>query len=93
MRTQTFKPGDGIKVHKHSNEAELIFIHKGFGLLTLGDQEYKVKQGAVALIPKGVWHGLKNTGTEDILIRDLLTCLLVLKAISEKLVHRLENLL
>ena len=67
--SESFMPGDGIKVHKHSNEAELIFIHKGSGIFTLGDKEYEVKQGAVALVPKGVWHGLKNTGTEDIDMR------------------------
>ena len=67
--SETFVPGDCIKVHKHSNEAELIFINKGSGIFTLGEQEYKVQQGAVALVPKGVWHGLKNTGTEDIDMR------------------------
>jgi quercetin dioxygenase-like cupin family protein len=67
--SETFIPGDGIKVHKHSNEAELIFIHKGTGIFTLGEKEYNVQPGTVALVPKGVWHGLKNTGTEDIDMR------------------------
>ena len=67
--TETFVPGDGIKVHKHANEAELIFVHKGTGIFTLGEQEYKVKPGTVALVPKGVWHGLRNTGTENIDMR------------------------
>ncbi|HEY0668156.1 MAG TPA: cupin domain-containing protein [Sphingobacteriaceae bacterium] len=67
--SESFLPGDGIKVHKHSNEAELIFIHKGTGILTLGEKEHKVQQGSVALVPKGIWHGLKNTGTENIDMR------------------------
>lgn len=67
--SESFIPGDGIKIHKHSNEAELIFIHKGTGIFTLGEKEYQVQPGTVALVPKGVWHGLRNTGTEDIDMR------------------------
>src|SRR5690349_7391318 len=64
--SESFRPGDDLPVHKHLNEDELIFLHKGSGLLTLGDKEYPIKEGAVALVPKGVWHGLQNNGREDI---------------------------
>ena len=67
--SESFIPGDAIRVHKHSNEDELIFIHKGTGVFTLGEKEYPVQAGAVALVPKGVWHGLRNTGTENIEMR------------------------
>src|SRR5690242_18673760 len=62
--SESFKPGDTLPVHKHLNEDELIFLHKGSGLLTLGDKEYPIKEGAVAMVLKGVWHGLQNTGTQ-----------------------------
>ncbi|KAA9037987.1 cupin domain-containing protein [Ginsengibacter hankyongi] len=67
--SESFKPGDGLPVHKHLNEDELIFLHKGSGLFTLGDKQYQIKEGAVALVPKGVWHGLQNTGSENIEMR------------------------
>jgi len=67
--SESFKPGDKIRVHKHLNEDELIFIHKGSGLFTLGDKQYEVQEGAVALVPKGKWHGLQNTGSENIEMR------------------------
>jgi len=67
--SESYKPGDVGPVHKHLNEDELIFFHKGSGLLTLGDKQYQVKEGSVALIPKGVWHGWQNTGTENIEMR------------------------
>ena len=67
--SESFTPGDAVLVHKHSNEDELIFVHKGSGILTLDDKEYKVSTGAVAFVPKGIWHGLKNTGTENIEMR------------------------
>jgi quercetin dioxygenase-like cupin family protein len=67
--SESFKPGDFIPVHKHLNEDEFVFLHKGSGLFTLGDKEYQIKEGAVALVPKGVWHGLKNTGSENLEMR------------------------
>lgn len=59
-------PGDMIPVHKHLNEVEVIFIQKGTGTFTLGDKEYTVNEGSAAYVPKGAWHGLKNTGMETI---------------------------
>ncbi len=57
---------DRIPVHKHLNEAEVIFIQKGNGIFTLGEKEFAVKEGSAAFVPKGTWHGLKNTGAEEI---------------------------
>jgi len=67
--SESFIPGDAIRVHKHTNEDELIFIHKGTGVFTLGEKEYPVQAGDVALVPKGVWHGLRNTGKKNIEMR------------------------
>lgn len=67
--SESFKPGDALPVHKHLNEDEFIFIHKGTGLFTLGDQQYPVSEGAVALVPKGTWHGLQNNGSDKIEMR------------------------
>jgi quercetin dioxygenase-like cupin family protein len=67
--SESFRPGDALPVHKHLNEDELIFIHKGAGLLTLGEKVHEVTEGAVALVPRGVWHGLQNTGTVNIEMR------------------------
>ena len=67
--SESFRPGDAIPVHKHLNEDELIFIHKGSGLFTLGDKQYQLKEGAVAVVPKGIWHGLQNNGNENLEMR------------------------
>ncbi len=61
-------PGRKMRIHKHLNNDELIFIHKGEGTLTLDDQSIQVKTGDVAFIPKGTWHGLDNTGKENLLM-------------------------
>jgi len=67
--SESFRPGDAIPVHKHLHEDELIFVHKGSGIFTLGETECSVTEGSVALVPNGVWHGLQNTGTENIEMR------------------------
>lgn len=59
-------PGDGIPVHKHLNEDELIYIQYGTGVFLLGEKQFEVKAGSSAYVPKGVWHGIKNTGTDDL---------------------------
>ena len=62
-------PGDIIPIHKHLNEDEIIFIHKGKGVLTLGEREYSFTEDLVAMVPKGAWHGITNTGTDHIEMR------------------------
>lgn len=37
--------------------------------MTLGEKEFPVDDGAVALVPKGTWHGLKNSGTDNVEMR------------------------
>ncbi|MGZ3846360.1 MAG: cupin domain-containing protein [Flavisolibacter sp.] len=66
LLNSTVAANDAIRVHKHLNEDEFFFIRQGTGLFTLGDREHAVASGSMVFIPKGTWHGLKNTGTEEI---------------------------
>jgi len=61
-------PGRKMRIHKHLNNDELIFIHKGEGTLTLDEESIEVKTGDVVFVPRGTWHGLDNTGKEDLLM-------------------------
>jgi len=61
-------PGRKMRVHKHLNNDELIFIHKGEGTLTLDEELIQVKTGDVAFVPRGTWHGLDNTGKENLIM-------------------------
>ena len=61
-------PGRKMRVHKHLNNDELIFIHKGEGTLTLDEETIEVKTGDVIFVPRGTWHGLDNTGKENLLM-------------------------
>lgn len=60
------EPGSKMRIHKHLNNDELIFIHRGEGTLTLGEQIIPLKTGAVAFIPRDTWHGLDNPGSEKL---------------------------
>jgi quercetin dioxygenase-like cupin family protein len=59
-------PGAVIPVHLHRNEDELIFIHTGTGMVTLGDERIAVSPGAVLYGPRNIWHGVENTGSSTL---------------------------
>jgi mannose-6-phosphate isomerase-like protein (cupin superfamily) len=59
-------PGRKMRVHKHLNNDELIFIHNGQGTLTLDEESIEVKTGDVVFVPRNTWHGLDNTGKENL---------------------------
>jgi quercetin dioxygenase-like cupin family protein len=61
-------PGHKMRIHKHLYNDELIFIHKGEGTFTLDEQSIEVKTGSVVYVPRGTWHGLDNTGKENLLM-------------------------
>jgi mannose-6-phosphate isomerase-like protein (cupin superfamily) len=61
-------PGRKMRVHKHLNNDELIFIHKGEGRFTLDEESIAVKAGDVVFVPRNTWHGLDNTGKENLLM-------------------------
>src|SRR5215217_4091585 len=59
-------PGRKMRIHKHLNNDDLIFVHKGEGTLTLDEEAIQVKTGGVVFVPRGTWHGLDNTGKENL---------------------------
>ena len=66
MLVSEVQPGQMIPVHLHRNEDEIIFIHTGEGIVTLGEQRVASSAGAMLYAPKGIWHGVENTGGETI---------------------------
>ena len=64
LLTEDIVTGDGIPVHKHGAEEEWIVIERGRGVLTFGEETFHVVPGSMALVPRGVWHGLRNEGDE-----------------------------
>jgi mannose-6-phosphate isomerase-like protein (cupin superfamily) len=66
MITEDLPPNSEIRVHLHQREDETISIRMGSGIATLGEREFPVSTGAVIYVPQGVWHGLRNNGTETL---------------------------
>ena len=66
--TENIIPGRKLRIHKHLDNDELIFIHRGEGTFTLDEDTTQVKTGTVIFVPRGVWHGLENTGKEDLVM-------------------------
>lgn len=57
--------GEEIGEETHGND-QFFRIDKGNGLIMIGDNEYKVKDGDAVIIPQGTKHNVINTGDEDL---------------------------
>lgn len=66
MVTEDLPPDSEIRVHLHQYEDEIIVIRIGSGIATLGEREVAVAAGAIVYVPQGVWHGLRNNGTDTL---------------------------
>jgi mannose-6-phosphate isomerase-like protein (cupin superfamily) len=62
MIVQDVSPGTAIPVHLHEREDEIILIQSGTGVASLGETDTAVGAGSVLWVPKGTWHGGRNTG-------------------------------
>ena len=47
-----------VKMHKHLNHVENVYILEGTGEFTVSDSTYEVKKGDLIIIPKNTWHGV-----------------------------------
>ncbi len=57
-------PGDSIGVHKHLQEDEVVFVHRGEVQVTLGDSSYRAQAGGLVFIPRGTWIGFHTIGAD-----------------------------
>ena len=48
-----------VRLHKHIEHVENVYISEGSGEFQLGDTIYKVSSGDLIIIPKNTWHGVK----------------------------------
>ncbi|HEV2106925.1 MAG TPA: cupin domain-containing protein, partial [Thermomicrobiales bacterium] len=55
-------PGEGPPPHVHANEDEAFYILEGEYTFTVGERALTATAGSFVLAPKGIPHGLRNTG-------------------------------
>jgi len=68
MGYEDIGPGNGIARHFHPSMDEILFVHRGTGLASLGEREAVVTEGATIYIPPNTRVSLKNTGSEPLSI-------------------------
>lgn len=62
----TLKPGCSLGYHQHNGNTETYHIIKGTGLYNDNGKEFNVKTGDTTFCPDGQWHGIENTGKDDL---------------------------
>ena len=60
--------GGATRLHRHLNTEELYHFSGGAGTMTLGDEEFAIKQGDTVCIPAGTPHRVQNTGSTPLKI-------------------------
>jgi mannose-6-phosphate isomerase-like protein (cupin superfamily) len=55
-----------VKLHKHVDHSEHVYVLDGAGEMTLGDKTFKIKKGDFIFIPKGTPHALKVTSHDPV---------------------------
>ena len=67
FRKRALKPGSGIGYHLQK-EDEIYYVLSGRGEMTIDGKSFEVKAGDAILTRPGASHGLKQVGTEDLVI-------------------------
>ena len=63
-----FKPGIDTRQKIHTEAEELAYVVSGSGKITMGKELVPFSRGDSMFIPPGVPHGVRNDGTEDVVM-------------------------
>ena len=67
FRKRAFHPGSGVGLHEQ-HEDEVYYALSGKGVMTLDDKPVDVTPGTAILTRPGSSHGLKQVGSEDLVV-------------------------
>ena len=67
FRKRAFKPGSAIGYHLQE-EDEIYYVLSGRGVMTIDGKSFDVDPGTAILTRAGSSHGLKQTGSDDLVI-------------------------
>ncbi len=65
MRQFEIAPGGHTPKHSHAHEHE-VFVLSGTGLVLEGDVEHPLTSGTAVLVPGGLAHQFRNTGSQPL---------------------------
>ena len=67
-----FEPGQEHKLHAHAGMDKVYHVLAGRGVFLLEGREEPMEAGTMLIAPEGVLHGIRNTGTERLLVLAIL---------------------
>ena len=67
FRKRALHPGAGVG-HHEQHEDEVYYVLSGRGVMTLDDKPYDVGPGTAVLTRTGSSHGLKQVGSDDLVV-------------------------
>jgi mannose-6-phosphate isomerase-like protein (cupin superfamily) len=68
----SFEPGQEHRLHAHSGMDKVYHVLSGRGVFLLEGREAAMEAGMMLIAPEGVLHGIRNTGTERLLVMAIL---------------------
>jgi mannose-6-phosphate isomerase-like protein (cupin superfamily) len=67
-----FEPGQEHPLHAHSGTDKVYQVLTGSGVFLLEDEELPCEPGILLVAPEGVPHGIRNTGSERLVVLAIL---------------------
>jgi len=67
-----FEPGQAHEPHAHQGIDKVYHVLAGRGRFLLDDEEVSMEAGLMLVAPAGVRHGIRNTGSERLLVLAIL---------------------
>ncbi len=62
------EPGQIQRVHTHTDQDKFYFVVEGEGEIVVGEETRKATPGLIIWAPAGVEHGVKNTGSQRLVL-------------------------
>lgn len=63
-----FGPGQEHELHAHAGMDKVYHVLEGSGVFVLEDREIEMEGGTMLVAPEGVPHGIRNTGSERLVV-------------------------
>jgi quercetin dioxygenase-like cupin family protein len=63
-----FEPGQEHPLHAHDGMDKVYHVVSGTGRFLLEDREIAMEAGVMLVAPEGVPHGIRNTGSERLVV-------------------------
>ncbi len=67
-----FEPGQEHELHAHHGMDKVYQVLSGTGVFVLEDREIAMQAGVMMVAPEGVPHGIRNTGSERLVVLAIL---------------------